>query len=148
MNEGRIADTTWWVPCVSAMGFTLGARPSDWKDFEAKHILIEESSGGPKKDYSSVGGSYTVFLEDDLVSGIHFEATFLISGFNIIGSASADAIDRLSKNYGAACDDMKVEDVWTEINGNTFQRFIDFDELCLFLTENGEGTIIGADIYR
>lgn len=67
---------------------------------------------------------------------------------DIIGMVRKEAISFVIGFFGLSDIDVKIDDEWIEIEDGKIQRFIDFDRLCLFLTENGDGSVIGVDVYK
>ena len=80
------------------------------------------------------------------ICGANCTCSFFVAGADIIGRATNEAILIITAEFDLSAKPPSF-DTWVEVAPNVLQRFIYFDELCLFLTDNEANAIIAADVY-
>ncbi|WP_206065587.1 hypothetical protein [Novosphingobium sp. ERW19] len=141
------SEGAWWQPCNQVAGFRLGVPIEDYDDFRSLHCLVESADEIGSEIFDSRDGSYTVFVKDRFVTGFSSHTHFLIGDENIIGMHSVDAVAVILKYFGLEKSAAVHDQCWVEVSKGVQQRFINFDDICLFLTEDASLTIITADAY-
>tara|TARA_R110002167_G_scaffold169971_1_gene367920 strand:+ start:258 stop:689 length:432 start_codon:yes stop_codon:yes gene_type:complete len=137
----------WWIPCSRVAGLTLNQPPPDWEAFNRKFVLVErDDEAAFGRDYESLDGDCTITIVDEGICGANFTCSFFVAGADIIGRATNEAISIITAEFDLSAKPPSF-DTWVEVAPNVLQRFIYFDELCLFLTENEADAIIAADVY-
>lgn len=140
-------EIAWWEPCSRVGGFRFGVLIESYDEFRAQHNLCEKKDEFGQDVFESRDQSYTVYVKDGCVTGMSAHTYFAVDRANIIGMSSSAAISmivnffRLPKS-AAVCDEL-----WIDVCEGVLQRFISFDDICLFLTEDASETIITADVY-
>lgn len=139
----------WWIPCSQIAGFKLNQPPPNWVEFERQFVLVEHDDNDrfcSVKEYEASDGTCTITIDHEGIAAASFSDHFFVAGTNIIGLATDEALSIIAAKFDLNAKSPRF-DTWVEVAPNVLQRFIDFDELCLFLTENEKRVIIAADVF-
>jgi hypothetical protein len=146
-NSDNGTEIAWWEPCSRAAGFKFGVLIENYDEFCALHNLCERKDEFGQDIFESLDRTYTVFVKDGGVTGMSAQSYFFVGLANIIGMSSSTAISTIVDFFRIPKSAAVYDEFWIEACEGVLQRFINFDDMCLFLTEDASETIITADVY-
>lgn len=134
-----------WTPCQSVMGFSLHA-PVTGHDLQKRGFVSVGNDEFGNADYVSVDRSCCITLDADGFVTASFQKVFFVGETNVIGISASEAIAQIRDVFGDLSAVVTYDD-WVEVFHLTYQRFIDFEDLCMFVTEDDKNMVVSVDVY-